>query len=82
MKYEYLAIFTYEKEGISVEFPDLPGAYTCGKTDEEAMLMAQECLAGFLSEMLADGDKIPQPSRTEDIRLSEKDKIVAIQIEE
>ena len=39
--YVYPAIFTYEDDGISVEFPDLPGCLTCVDTTEEAIKMAR-----------------------------------------
>ena len=42
--YVYPAIFTYEDDGISVEFPDLPGCLTCVDTTEEAIKMAKEAL--------------------------------------
>jgi predicted RNase H-like HicB family nuclease len=59
-KYIYPAIFNYADGGISVEFPDLPGAFTCGDTEEETLHMAKDCLALYLSGM--ERDEIPQPS--------------------
>ncbi|CAH8245564.1 type II toxin-antitoxin system HicB family antitoxin [Paenibacillus melissococcoides] len=44
-RYIFPAIFDYADDGISVKFPDLPGAFSCGETDEEAFRMAKECLA-------------------------------------
>ena len=35
--YVYPGIFTFDDDGISVEFPDLPGCLTCGDTIEEAI---------------------------------------------
>ena len=32
-KYSYIALFTYEDAGISIEFPDLPGCYPCADKD-------------------------------------------------
>ena len=43
-RYAYPAIFHYATDGISVEFPDLPGCITCGATTDEAMNMAKEAL--------------------------------------
>lgn len=42
--YIFPALFTYDADGITVEFPNLPGAITAGDTEEEALLMAKECL--------------------------------------
>ncbi len=49
MKYVYPAIFYKVIEGgYSVEFPDVEGAITCGKTLYEALEMAEDSLAGML----------------------------------
>ena len=37
-----------EEDGYRVDFPDLPGCLTCGKTLEEAFRMAKEALALWL----------------------------------
>ena len=60
--YRYIAVFTYEQDGIHVVFPDLPGCVTFGKDEEEAVLMAREALALHLYGMEQDGDEIPQAS--------------------
>ncbi len=36
----YPAIFSKDEAGIAVEFPDLPGCFTCGKSEEEAVARA------------------------------------------
>lgn len=46
-RYYYPAVFSYEKKGISVVFPDLDCA-TCGDTDEDAFVSAQELLGCVL----------------------------------
>ena len=49
MKYVYPAVFYKEKEGgYVVEFPDVEGALTQGKTLFEAMEMAEDALCGML----------------------------------
>lgn len=30
--YEFVAIFNYEKDGISITFPDLPGVFSSAET--------------------------------------------------
>ncbi len=39
------AIFDYTRDGISIEFPDLPGCYPCAHTTEEAVQNAREAAA-------------------------------------
>ena len=45
--YIFPAIFDYAEDGISIEFPDLPGCLSCADTDEEALYMAKDVLKGF-----------------------------------
>jgi len=64
-RYIYPAIFHFAEDGISVEFPDLPGALTAaGAADEldEVYRMAKDCLALHLYGMEHDGDEIPVPT--------------------
>ncbi|CAM3567024.1 MULTISPECIES: type II toxin-antitoxin system HicB family antitoxin [Saccharibacillus] len=62
-RYVFPAVLDFADDGISVEFPDLPGAFTDAQTDEEALEMAKDCLALHLYGMEEDGEDIPQPSR-------------------
>lgn len=62
-RYVFPAIFSIDADGISVEFPDLPGCLTCGNTEEEALYMAQEALSLHLWGMEDDGTPIPEPSK-------------------
>ncbi len=65
--YVYPAILTSDEDGISVEFPDLPGCLTCGATAEEAIVMARDALALHLWSMEDDGDQIPEPTPFADL---------------
>jgi len=60
----YPAKITYEKEDKSflVEFPDLKGCLTEGKTIEEALKNAKEALSGYLASIFERGYSIPEPS--------------------
>lgn len=61
--YSYLATFDFAEDGISVEFPDLPGVFTCGDTEQEAYQNAVEALGLHLFGLEEDGDEIPNPSK-------------------
>jgi len=52
-----------------VSFPDFPGCITAGSTLQEAHEMAQEALHFHMAGMLKDGERIPEPSSIEQIRL-------------
>lgn len=63
----YPAIFYKEKDEYSVIFPDLNYLSTCGENLNDAMEMAIDCLAGYLYTAKLDDDKLPTPSRIDDI---------------
>lgn len=63
----YPAIFYKEKDGYSVIFPDLNYLSTCGENLNDAMEMAIDCLAGYLYTAKLDNDKLPAPSKIDDI---------------
>ncbi len=64
----YPACFFEEATGgYSVFFPDLDNLATCGDTFDDAMEMAIDCLAGYITWLKADGDAIPQPSKLSDV---------------
>lgn len=51
-----------------VEFPDVPGCVTAGRTLDEAIAMAQEALAGHLAALEEEGDVVPVPSSMEALK--------------
>ena len=72
--YVYPAIFTYEDDGISVEFPDLPGCLTCVDTTEEAIKMTKEALGLHLYGIEEENETLPVASNIRDLSL-EKNQI-------
>lgn len=50
-----------------VEFPDLPGCISAGRTLEEANAMASEALAGHVSVLIELGQPVPAPSSMDDL---------------
>lgn len=78
--YVYPAVFDYAVDGISVEFPDLPGCLTCGDTDAESMEMAKEAMGLHLYGMEKDGDDIPVPSGFRDIEIEGNQVIVLVEV--
>ncbi|MCL2342317.1 MAG: type II toxin-antitoxin system HicB family antitoxin [Firmicutes bacterium] len=72
--YIYPAILAYEEDGISIEFPDLPGCLPCADNTEEAVKNAREAMGLHLWGMERDGDKIPEPTKITDLKI-EKGKI-------
>lgn len=65
----YPACFYKEEDGqYSVIFPDLNHLATCGDTLEEVLVMAIDCLAGYLYSLKKSNEKIPVPSTIENIK--------------
>jgi antitoxin HicB len=67
----YPAIFNRADDGITVTFPDIPEAITCGYSDEQAMEYAVDALESILSEYINRRLPLPRPSqpRGKDTRL-------------
>jgi predicted RNase H-like HicB family nuclease len=51
-----------------VEFPDLPGCVTAGRTVEEAHAMACEALAAYVEVLNERGRPVPKPSTLDDLK--------------
>ena len=66
--YTFPAIFDYAEDGISIEFPDLPGCLSCADNDDEAVFMATDALSLRLFSDEEDGSVIPKPSEILEIK--------------
>ncbi len=76
-RYSFIAVLDMEDDGISIEFPDLPGCLPCADTMEEALKNAQEALGLHLWGMEQDGEEIPEPTPIQNIQL-EKNQVPAV----
>ncbi|MGH6934525.1 MAG: type II toxin-antitoxin system HicB family antitoxin, partial [Dongiaceae bacterium] len=66
----------------SVEFPDLPGCVTAGRTLDEARQLAREALALHLKGMAEDGEVVPAPYSLDDVMADpDNDGAVAFLVE-
>ena len=81
-RYVYPAIFTTDKDGVAVEFPDLPGCYTCGHEFFEALDMAKEAMRLHLYGMETDGEEIAPPTAPSALsaKLGRDQSIVAVEV--
>lgn len=77
--YAYPAFFRFAEDGISIEFPDLPGCLPCAQTQEEAFRNAREAMGLHLYGMEQDGDPIPAPTPVG--QLSPADGAVVVMVE-
>jgi predicted RNase H-like HicB family nuclease len=68
MKYVYPAIFEKSIDGgYSVSFPDLPGSYSQGNSQGEALDMARSALTQWLEYLTDKKQTIPAPSDISDV---------------
>jgi predicted RNase H-like HicB family nuclease len=63
----YPAIFESSNDGITISFPDLPGAISCADSEEEAVFMAKDALGAWMIANEDLGNDIPKPSRLSNI---------------
>lgn len=71
MLYVFPAIFTKEDDGILVDFPDVEGCFTDGKNMTEAYANAEAALNLMLWHMEEAKQKLPVPSKIEDVKVPE-----------
>jgi predicted RNase H-like HicB family nuclease len=65
---DYIAYLHKDRNSaFGVSFPDFPGCVTAGKTLEEASRKAPQALAFHIAGMIEDGEKIPKPSKIDDL---------------
>jgi predicted RNase H-like HicB family nuclease len=64
----YIAVVHKDpKSDFGVSFPDFLGCITAGSSIDEAKDMAHDALSLHIKGMLEDGEKIPAPSKLEEI---------------
>lgn len=80
MKYVYPAVFHQGKDAVTVYFPDL-ACLSQGKDYLQAFQYAREGLSFHICGMLEDEEKLPAPSRLEDIALEKNEALALIEIE-
>lgn len=78
--YMYPAILSYDDDGITITFPDLPGCVSCAQSDEEAYFMARDAMRGWLLVAEEYGDEIKEPTSLRELRLEENQRAVLVDV--
>lgn len=78
--YAFPAFFYFDDDGISIEFPDLPGCLPCAQTSEEAFRNAKEALGLHLFGMEQDGDPIPEPTPVRELHPEDGAVIAMVEV--
>ena len=81
-RYSYVAIFSYDDDGISIEFPDLPGCCPCADKDdtESDLRNAREALGLHIWGMEQDQETLPASTQITDITLAANQVPVLIEV--
>lgn len=78
--YIFPAVFDYAEDGISIEFPDLPGCFPCADSLDAAVKNAKEALMLHLFGMEQDNEEIPEPTSIENIHLEKNQAIILVDV--
>jgi predicted RNase H-like HicB family nuclease len=63
-RYSYEAVFTYDEDGICIDFPDLPGCCPCADAGDTDMALknAKEAMGLHMWGLEQDNEEIPSPT--------------------
>ena len=78
--YSYIAVVSFDDDGISINFPDLQGCFTCAENESEIFKMAKEVLGLHLWSMETDNEHIPAPSGLKDITLEKNETTILVDV--
>ena len=78
--YVFPAIFYFDEDGVSIEFPDLPGCLPCGENAERAFQNAKEALGLHLYGMEQDQEEIPVPTRVEHLSVEPGGVVAMVEV--
>ena len=78
--YIYPAVFDMAEDGISIEFPDLPGCLPCADTVDNAVKNAKEALLLHIYGMEEDGEDIPEATPFDRISLEINQALMLIEV--
>ena len=78
--YSFIAVVSFDDDGISVNFPDLAGCFTCAENENEVFKMAKEVLGLHLWSMEKDNEIIPAPTTLKDIKLEKNETTMLVDI--
>lgn len=78
--YSFPAFFYFDEDGISIEFPDLPGCLSCAHEEETAFHRAKEALGVHLFGMEQDGDPIPDPTPVQQLHPEPGGVIIRVEV--
>lgn len=79
--YKYYSLIHKEDNAFIVNFPDLDGCYTDGRTLGEAIEMAEDVLGGWLLLSEKQGEAVPDPSAPDAIAVPDGASLILITVD-
>jgi predicted RNase H-like HicB family nuclease len=81
-RYSYVAVFTYDEDGICIDFPDLPGCCPCADAGDTDMALknAKEAMGLHIWGLEQDGEELPAPTPVTALALSPNQMPVLIEV--
>lgn len=81
-RYSYVAVFTYDEDGICIDFPDLPGCCPCADKDNTDMALsnAREALGLHIWGMEQDEEALPAPTPITNLSLEKNQIPVLVEV--
>jgi predicted RNase H-like HicB family nuclease len=71
-RYSYIAVLSYEADGIAIEYPDFSGCCPCADKDDTEMALAnaKEALGLHIWGMEQDNEELPEPTPITSLKLA------------
>jgi predicted RNase H-like HicB family nuclease len=81
-RYSYVAVFTYDEDGICIDFPDLPGCCPCADAGDTDMALknAKEAMGLHIWGLEQDGEELPAPTPVTALALNPNQMPVLIEV--
>jgi predicted RNase H-like HicB family nuclease len=81
-RYSYVAVFTYDEDGICIDFPDLPGCCPCADAGDTDMALknAKEAMGLHIWGLEQDGEELPTPTPLTALALNQNQMPVLIEV--
>ncbi len=78
--YAYIAVVSFDDDGISIDFPDLEGCFTCADNEDEIFKVSKELLGLHLWSMEKDNEPIPEPTSIKNIHLEDNETTMLVEV--
>ena len=78
--YSFIAVISFDVDGISIDFPDLDGCFTCTEIESDIFKSAREVLGLHIWSMERDNEAIPEPSSPRDIKHTPNETTMLVEV--